>query len=489
VEPKPTFLNKLSSFFNKNKVSADPRVEPEQQSPVAQATPPEWISIYGHGFHNGIYRIAEEKDAFPGFLEHSNELDKIIELQELNRMEVREYVDKWKAAEEEVKKITADKSTAKEKSDALLSRKEKVQADSGIISSRNRFLFELREQTTPEYGWVPAVLFLIAGCLFIWGDITVTTDITSIGFDMKREDGRMFAIGLALTAFLIKPLLDRMFEKPFQKAGFELKKMHKVLLIIITVLGLVMLFFLGEFRAEAKTAINNLAANSTLQEKEAITPTELFELRSKADLITTQLAENWWGRWGMVLSAIVFAIGGAMCLSTAFPSLTKLANRYWFIPFRRWVNKFFIRKKEKTILKLDSELLANRTVLTQAESRLSYIDIPATYEKMIEAQKVQHQLITSYYAMRQLKETDLYRDGYNRGDKYTLEGDLKFKIIDPMLLNKNNGPGSDIDRSDDNESRKYTRRPFVKIRKMIADNYNKKQNNTHQDDTEFEILS
>ena len=490
TNPKPSFANKVSSFFKKRKLNADPVSESEQQREHLQPTAPEWISIYGHGFHNGVYRIEADNDSFPGFLNNSNDLDKTIDLQKLNMVEVEECQRKLRTAEEDFKKFTIDKIAAKEKIEALSVQIDKVEIDKHGISDRNRFLSALREQTKPEYGWIPAILFLIAGMIFIWGDVTVTIDITSKGFDMKEEDGRMFAIGLALTVFLIKPLLDRMFEKPFQKAGFELNKAYKTLLFFITGLGIVMLFFLGQFRSEAKTSISKLSEIYNQQAAPEITERQASILQSQANNITTQLADNWWGRWGMVLSAIVFAIGGAMCLSVCFPSLTTLTNRYWFIPFRRWTNKVFINRYTKTISALNTEYLANRTLLANAESRLSNMDLLLMHEAMVAAKKRQLELIDLYYQVRQFKENNLYKDGFNRGDKYSLEGDLKFKIFDPMALdNKNNGSEKNGHSSIDPKARNYTRRPFVKIRKMIADNYNKKQNHTTQDGTEFEILT
>lgn len=358
---------------------------------------------------------------------------------------------------------------------------------------RNKELFQKREHISPEYGWIPALLFLGAGILFILGDISVTSDITSTGFDMTKEEGRLFAIGLALTVFLIKPLLDRLFEKPFQKAGFELKRVYRNVLLLITTLGLAMLFFLGQFRADSKTMIAQLNQVTTQQGQPNLQTSDILKLQTQADQISKELAENWWGQWGIVLSTIVFAIGGAMCLAVAFPSLTHLCNKYWLLPFRRWINKFLIRAKEKTVSNARAKREKEKVKHGKAANGLAQLNIPALTELVRSASLKQLDLIEAYYAIRYSKEGELYKDGFNRGWLYSLEGDLKFRVIDPLNTRDKESGATNGNKAggnpETNEKRAYTRRPFVKIRKMIADNYNNKQNHSNQDGTEFEIVS
>jgi hypothetical protein len=493
---KTSHWNRFVNVFKKKKLdSADApvQVEADSTSAVTKNDTSEWVSIYGHGFHNALYKINEDKDAFPAYLLHSNEVEKIQELKKINDEELADAKAKLIEAESKKEKCQTSVIEAKE---AIQFLSDKLTAGNSKISTwegRNSQLFQKREQLAPEYAWVPALFFLAAGILFILGDISITSNITSTGFNMTAKEGLLFAIGLALTAFLIKPLIDRMLEKPFQKAGLELKRVYKVILYIVTFLGITMLFFLGKFRAESKTAIAELATITTNQKRIGIPESESFQLQQQANKIAADLANNWWGQWGMVLSTIVFAIGGAMCLAVAFPSLTQLCNKYWFLPFRRWINKFFIRSEEDDASKVREELQLQNGKLKLAEQTLTAIDMASLKQKLQDCKAKQSELLQLYYSSRYHKEGELYKDGYNRGLIYSLDGDLKFKVIDPISFKDkgsaaNNGTEYNGDHSS-NEKRAYTRRPFVKIRKMIADNYNQKQNPNTQDGTEFEIVS
>lgn len=453
----------------------------------------DWVNIYGHGFHNAVYKIPEDADSFPEYLHHSNELERLTELKKINDNELNEIS---KTLNEEGKKVETYNSAIIKNEEAVHFLSDKIafaRSKITIWETRNLQLFQKREQINPEYGWIPALLFLGAGVLFILGDISITSDITSTGFNMTKSEGLLFAIGLALTAFLIKPLIDRFLEKPFQKAGLELKKVYKFVLISITVVGLIMLLFLGKFRAESKTSIAQLAKITTEQKQVGLSSPRIFELQQQTNVITSDLANNWWGQWGIILSTIIFAVGGAMCLAVAFPSLTQLCNRYWFLPFRRCVNKIIIRSREKDIEKYNQELEKYTVILKQSEVFLSQLSVSSLKEKLQTCKTIQSEILQAYYSTRYNKEGQLYKDGYNRGLVYTLDGDLKFKVLDPISLQDkssvaHNGNATNGE-SYANEKRAYTRRPFVKIRKMIADNYNQNQNSTNQDGTEFEIVS
>ena len=469
-------------------MNADPVIPTEPQGQEA-ATTPEWFSIYGHGFHNGVYKIAEEVDSFPGFLNYSNELEKATELQKLNSIEVEQHTQNLRAAEETFSRCTSEAIASERKIETLNFKLAQVQSSNATIQIRNKQLFDKRDHIFPEYGWIPALLFFVAGVLFILADISVTEDIAYNGFDMPKREGRLFAIGLAFTVFLIKPLLDRMFEKPFQKAGYELKRVYKVVLFMITGFALIMLLLLGHFRSDAKLSKLEKAQYSSILSSDRASDIDKDNARLQVGKLSNALGQNWWGRWGIVLSTLIFAIGGAMCLAVAFPSLTHLSNRYWFIPFRRWLNKFLIRKNDQQLSLLTAEMNDHKVIVDNAQTKLKGIDLPTIQSLLSTAKAMQVELLTTYYQVRQQKENELYTDGYNRGNIYSLEGDLKFKVLDPMTMDNNRRSEANGQSPADNETRKYNRRPFVKIRKMIADNYNKKQNTSTQDGTEFEILS
>ena len=107
-----------------------------------------------------------------------------------------------------------------------------------------------------------------------------------------------------------------------------------------------------------------------------------------------------------------------------------------------------------------------------------------------ELEQQRNDLLRAWYDVKTEKEQYLYFDGKNRGQKYQLEGDLRFRILELSdFPGGGNQPGAGADKEQMKEARIYSRRPFVKIRKMIADNYSKSQNNYTHDGTEFEIVN
>jgi hypothetical protein len=450
------------------------------------------VYIYSHGFTNGVFRVEPEKENFEQFLEFCNKSDQIKEQQVLNRKAIvitEEKLNREKtvfAADRDIviekENLTGQLATAIGELERLRNKLEQKEAD----------LLAKRHETNAEYPWVPALLFLSAGITFIAADISIAKQITSWGFDMPNRQGWIYAIGLAFTAFLIKPAVDRMLEKPYQMGGFKLKNIYKAVLIGITCLGLVMLWFLGEFRSDSERARNKLndlgtkiAAVSDPFSRQA------KDLQGQYDEIQKSLDENVMGHYGLVLSGLLFAIGGAICLSISFGSLKQLISRYWILPALIRRIRGEIDALQKKIGVAQSEMTLAKTEREKAEKRTLGSEIVQLQEEMKKLQEEQSVLLAAFYQAQYNRERALYQDGRSRGEKYTLEGDLLYKASgndrSSLYIGKQTGT---TDTQSPNSTRPYTRRPFIKMRKMIADNFNKNKNNqTYDDGTEFEIVS
>jgi hypothetical protein len=460
-------------------------------SPPAAPSPSDSvIYIYSHGFTNGVYRVEPGKDTFEKFLEYCNRVDRIKELRILNEKAI---------AETELKLTVANAANAsstnmlieKENSAEHVSRSlTEFEQSKGKKDQQEKELIVQAKETVTEYSWVPAIFYFAAGIIFITADISITHQITAYGFNMAGWQGWIFAIGLAFTAFLIKPAIDRMLEKPFQAAGLKLKMSYKIVLFSITAIGLVMLFFLGRFRSDSE-----IASTKMQRLNEQMNVVDVDSPRSKAlqeeyDKIQKDLDENPMGKTGLIMSGMLFAVGGAICLSIAFGALKQLINRYWILPVRIGQVKKEIKGLDKQLNALRSEHTAIKSDQEKARQSIQTNDHSLLREELKILIVERSALITSFYEAQNEKERALYLDGRNKGDKYGIEGDLLYKVHgndhSALYLGKQDG-------KKENESstsvRPYTRRPFVKMRKMIADNFNKNQNNQSYDGSEFEILS
>jgi len=488
-------LKKALSLFGRPKAEDVPAIiqppEPLRTLEASPAPPPDnVIYIYSHGFTNGVYGVAPDQDSFERFLEHSSQLDRIKEQRALKEKAITETELKLHAADTA---YVTDTSTFVEKekmaehiSVSLIGlerqRVKKEEKETALITQT--------QECISEHPWAPALLYFFAGATFIIADVSITHQITSWGFNMKGAQGWIFAIGLAFTAFLIKPAVDRLLEKPFQAAGFKLTRVYKCVLLGLTVLGLAMLGYLGKFRSDSEIAKSQLEDISNQIEKWPPTSPQYIELQNQYHEIQKSLDNNSMGQKGLILSGMLFALGGAICLSIAFGSLKHLINRYWILPVR-------IRHLQKETKTLDQEIGSLRAEHTttkaeqeKAERRLLANEIHSLKEEQKKLQEEQSTLLSEFYEAQYNKERALYFDGKNKGGKYSIEGKLVYKVSgddhDSIYLGKQDTTNEEQAM---HSPRPYTRRPFVKMRKMIADNYNKNQNSQSYDGSEFEIIS
>jgi hypothetical protein len=486
-------LQKTLSLFTRSKPEETsknlPPVEPiNEPASMATLASDNVIPIYGHGFTNGIYRISKDGDSFERFLEYCNHLDRVKDQRELNQKTLVEVEVKLNAA---MSAYSADINTFIEKSkfadniSLSLSELEQRRLENG---QKEKVLVAQAKETISEYSWMPAFLYFAAGITFIIADISITKQITSWGFNMTGWQSWIFAIGLASIAFLIKPMIDRLLEKPFQASGFKLKNAYKFTLLGITVIGLGMLFCLGEFRSDSEIAQNDIRIlQGQMDGLDPHTPAYI-ELQKRCDTINKSLDQNAMGQTGLILSGMLFAIGGAICLSIAFGSLKQLINRYWILPFRIRQLKKEIDVIGQQVATARSEHTAIKTTCEQAEKSIAASEAPLLKEELKKLQEERLALVSEFYTIQYEKERALYLDGKNKGGKYSIEGDLLYKVSD------NDHSAQYLGKPDTKEdalpsTRPYTRRPFVKMRKMIADNFNKNQNSQTYDGSEFEILS
>lgn len=485
-------LQKALSLFGRTK----PRDMPPASEPTIgrEAPPPpppdDVIYIYSNGFTNGVFRVSPEQDNFGEFLEHCSQLEKMKELRVLKETAIAETELKLHAAATayaedtslfvEEEKMAGHLSVSIERLELRRGKNEEKEAD---LSTRI-------QECVSEYSWAPALLYLVAGITFIVADISITKQITAWGFDMKGAQCWIFSMGLAFTAFLIKPAIDRLLEKPFQAAGFKLKTVYKCVLLGLTIIGLIMLYCLGKFRSDSEIAKNQLQDINHQMDKWPPNSTQYIQLQSQYDDIEKSLDNNPMGQNGLILSGMLFAIGGAICLSIAFGSLKHLIGRYWILPAR-------VKRLEKEAKLLDSEIDSLRLTHTKtktgqekAEKRLLANEFFSLKDELKKLKEELSGLLSECYQAQYKKELALYLDGKSKGGKYEIEGRLTYKVSTDdhasIYLGKQDAKNEEQTTP---SPRHYTRRPFVKMRKMIADNYNKNQNSPSHDNSEFEIIS
>jgi hypothetical protein len=490
-----SFLQKATSLFSRHKAEttsdSTPPKETATEPASTEASPTDnVIYIYSHGFTNGVYRVSPDSDSFETFLENGNRLDKIKEQRETTEKAIAETEMKLSAAtlsRSADTHVLVEKKHLSEHISASLIELDQHQLK---MEQQETSLVTQMQETVSEYPWVPALIYFSVGITFIVADFSITQQITSWGFDMSGWQGSIFAVGLAFTAFLIKPTIDRLLEKPFQASGFKLKTLYTCVLLGITAIGLAMLLFLGKFRSDAERAQSDIKI--ILEQTNATDPRspEYAILQKKLADVQKSLDDNPMGQTGLILSGLLFAIGGAICLSLSFGSLKNLMYKHLFLATRIRRIRIEQAKLHLAIAKLRSEHTTTKIERENAEKRLSASEAQLLGEVLKELQEERFRLLTEFYQAQFEKEHALYEDGKNKGGKYEIDGKLTYKVPDSdhssIHLNKKDGKEDTAPLS---PLRPYTRRPFVKMRKMIADNFNKNQSTQAYDGSDFEIVS
>lgn len=201
-------------------------------------------------------------------------------------------------------------------------------------------------EEAPERGSVAyALLYSTAGLLFVAGDVIMSREVVSRALRLKGDaEPWIFAIGLAMLAVLMKPAYDRLVEKPYwngQTSVFRWTILGGVVAAAVT-LGV-----LGAFRADAFETRREISrVQEKLQrgvEEGTLSRSEVASLREKRVSLQQSIAGSRLGFWSFVLSGVLFAAAGAVCLGIGLRhgrdwyhrSARPLLRRWWRVSRRR----------------------------------------------------------------------------------------------------------------------------------------------------------
>ncbi len=465
----------FNRFSNKKIISAELNETPPVESSKTANKSIFTYSIYETGFSNGVLKIQPDEDSFHRFLRQTREVERLEEVRNMRQVELANLEAQ----------LQNEKQTVLEKRQSLSVVNNQLQLTEYKISvtsnkkqakeSKASVLSKSRDEIKAEYAWVPAILYMIAGIVFIVSDVEITKDITSNGFDMDEREALIFALGLACTAFLLKPFIDRMLEKSFQKNGFSLNSFYKIFLLVIALSGLMMLYLLGDFRSAAQQYSNNKKVLTEEYVNASRLGNEVLMQQNKEALreLGQKLGESKSGHIGIVLSGIMFAIGGGLCLAIAFPSLTGLTNRYYILPFRIARLKSGIQKGQIALDKLHAKKFEQSGIISSIKDHLEFLDYDTLLPSIKEIRLEIETITDAIYAEKGLTDQYFYLSAKERGYKYELDGDLKFTVKRNSLAREDQ---MSEDGTIDSTKRKYARRPYIKLRKILADTYNKNKN-------------
>lgn len=467
-----------------------------------------YYDLYDHGFINGILRIPRE--AFAQFLNHLGKRDLSkkelgITLQEIRVLEdkIRQNRDKRLELENIISASKWEMEAAKELRDIT---------EQAILNKQAEYdgINKEKSQLAIEYNWANVVLFIFMGFVFMASDFSITLDVMQRGLDLRPIYAIALALAMSAVTFVIKPAIDRMFEKPYLKGD---NKNKHLLLVSVSLTAIIVLGLLGYFREvhmKASLEIRNIEREITNLKKEirefeddksemiqkrdttgmaylisnlSTINRKINDLENKRIDINSQRANNNSILFIFILSNILFAIAAAICLSIAFPAADRLRLQ------KRLAKKLDQIEAAITLQKLEINNLIEKakdilTARDKAGNELKLMpDLSAMEATLIQLQSISKILLQRIGTHDTEADIALYNEAFARGSVCELSDKI---VINPPQLTavwvsgqkRNRGTTTTSNEGGDNRSNSAAEPGYLhqQIRKIIEYNHQKNKN-------------
>ena len=300
---------------------------------------------FAHGFIDGLEGV--DRDVFERFLTQSSEQARLKEkLEALSEREASLLDERAERIDREAR-IQENARRLEDLNEKTTERRERYQRLEGLVQSQEQRYApadpDAGSETAPAgdagspadsssqpeetVGAAPsrgsllyAILYSIAGLLFVAGDIIMSREVVSRALRLQGDlEPWIFAIGLAMLAVLMKPAYDRLVEKPYWNGNL---RWFRVTILIGVVAAALTLGVLGAFRADAFETNQRIARLqqelSTGVTGNSMSSAEATQLQEQIAQLQQSIAGSWLGFTSFVLSGVLFAAAGAVCLGIGF---------------------------------------------------------------------------------------------------------------------------------------------------------------------------
>ncbi|MBO0951135.1 hypothetical protein [Fibrella forsythiae] len=315
---------------------------------------------------------------------------------------------------------------------SLSGRVARLREQLALLHAEQSDLRARRKANVPEYSLIGGLFFVVAGLSFVFGDLIISHEIVAYALNIRDNmEAWAFAFGLAMVTVLLKPAYDRLLERPYQADPAKNQVRYERFKLSLAVFALITLAVLGWFRYEAyrtdqlKAAINR----SIRQLQEQATPLDgstapvdaailakIEQQLQQSGELNVALVSSPWAMLSFVLSGLLFALAGAVCLGIGLPVLSVFWFRWLQADRRLWV----LRRREKLLLReLDpAEQTLNEHAMQQQLIEKQLDNLPNA--EVVQQQRTQLlTLITELGNEHRLALTDRriaqYNDGYTAG--------------------------------------------------------------------------
>ncbi|MDP1813375.1 MAG: hypothetical protein Q8K92_02915 [Leadbetterella sp.] len=442
------------------------------------------------GFENGIDNV--ERANYEGYLSSEVSLDWLLGNKEI----ITQDLDETKLSLENSRLEKLE--ILKQKQEILIEYEEQnhltAQLENEIAEKKNRIaeIKELKKQNHSPYPMLAGIIYLAAGITFIFGDLIISHEIVAYALNIRNTfEAWAFAFGLAGVSILLKPAYERLIEQPYlTQVNTSSKKAHGYFQLVLVIISIGTLSILGWFRYEAyktdklKEAINREIKSLQMEATPLISGGQTVEnplLTQKIeqklreyDALNQQLVNSPWALLSFVLSGVLFAIAGAICLGIAFPVLQVYWKRWLqYNPVINSANRQ-IRKKTKALNEIKKPWFKGKSLLDLANQKIELL--PNLKELNNKKDKLENDLLAINEKIKLAIESarvSTYNEGYESGN--TNRNNLSAEDLESYrkhILEKIKQSRED---SSDKTPRTYKTnglRPHQALRKAITNSFN-----------------
>lgn len=442
------------------------------------------------GFENGIDNV--ERANYEGYLSSEVSLDWLLGNKEI----ITQDLDETKLSLENSRLEKLE--ILKQKQEILIEYEEQnhltAQLENEIAEKKNRIaeIKELKKQNQSPYPMLAGIIYLAAGITFIFGDLIISHEIVAYALNIRNTfEAWAFAFGLAGVSILLKPAYERLIEQPYlTQVNTSSKKAHGYFQLVLVIISIGTLSILGWFRYEAyktdklKEAINREIKSLQLEATPLISGGQTVEnplLTQKIeqklreyDALNQQLVNSPWALLSFVLSGVLFAIAGAICLGIAFPVLQVYWKRWLqYNPVINSANRQ-IRKKTKALNEIKKPWFKGKSLLDLADQKLDLL--PNLEELNNKKDKLENDLLAINEKIKLAIESarvSTYNEGYESGN--TNRDNLSAEDLESYRKHILEKIKQSREESNDRTPRTYKTnglRPHQALRKAITNSFN-----------------
>lgn len=445
---------------------------------------------FQHGYTSGVEGV--NRETYEGYLSSQVNTDWLQERIQEKRADITQTEQKLSEATENRKTAYAELQNHALQVERLDKQVKQKEADRQVLENDRANLRERRAKASPDYSLLAGLLFLVAGISFLAGDLIISHEIVAYALNIRNtNEAWAFAVGLAMVSILLKPAYDRLIEKPYQENPEQNRGKYEKFKIILAVFSVLTLAVLGWFRYEAyrtdqlKAAINksvrqlqlNTDPTATTQTLSPSTMSKIEKQLNESSELNLALVDSPWALLSFVLSGILFALAGAVCLGIALPVLSAFWFRWLQADIKLWKLRRRIKRLDQEIAPLDAQLSEQRTQQNVLQHNLSLLP---TLDELKEERQAAITELNELLAELKLAQTDSrisnFNDGYGQGEatRKSLNDDEQRELRKEMLSLQNGNRISNGNRPNGTPIEKPTNgktqlRPYQTIRKFLSD--------------------